>query len=131
MEKAIICLDTSILIDYYRKKDKTKSLFFRLTEQHALFAVSAITVYEIYLGNSEVQNIFWDKFFSQITILPFDSKVAKKSADIYKQLKAKNKLIEAPDILIAGTVMCNNLTIATLNRKHFERIDGLKLTAIL
>ena len=127
MENILICLDTSVLIDYYRKKDKSKSLFFKLTERYALFAVSAITEYELYLGNSEEQNIFWDKFFSQITILPFDTKVARSAANIHKQLKAKNKLIDAPDILIAGTAMRNNLPLATLNRKHFERINGLEM----
>jgi len=76
MENALICLDTSVLIDYYRKKDKSKSLFLRLTEQYALFAVSAVTEYEIYLGNSEEQNTFWDKFFSHVTVLPFDTKAA-------------------------------------------------------
>lgn len=50
MENTLICLDTSVLIDYYRKKDKSKSLFFKLTERYALFAVSAITEYELYLG---------------------------------------------------------------------------------
>jgi len=127
MEDVLICLDTSVLIDYHRKKDKSKSLFFKLTKRYALFAVSAITEYELYLGNTEGQNIFWDEFFSQITVLPFDAKAARNAADIYKQLKIKNKLIEMPDILIAGTVMRNDLPLATLNRKHFERINGLKI----
>ena len=127
MESTMICLDTSVLIDYYRKKDKSKSLFFKLTERYTLFAVSAITEYELYLGNSEEQNIFWDKFFLQITVLPFDTKVARNAANIYKLLKAKNKLIDAPDILIAGTAMRYNMPLATLNCKHFERISGLEI----
>ena len=127
MESTIICLDTSILIDYYRKKDKSKSMFFKLTEKYALFVVSAITEYELYIGNSKEQNDFWNKFFSQITVLPFDTKVAKKAVDIYKQLKRDNKLIEVPDILIAGTVLQNNLPLAMLNKKHFERIKGLQI----
>ena len=127
MENTLICLDTSVLIDFYRKKDKSKSLFFKLTERYAFFAVSAITEYELYLGNSDEQNVFWDKLFSQITVLSFNTKAARQAASIYRQLKAKNKLIEAPDILIAGTAMSNNLQLATLNRKHFERIKGLRL----
>ncbi len=127
MENRLICLDTSVLIDYYRKKDKSKSLFYKLTERYGLFAVSAITEYELYLGNSEGQNIFWDNFFSQITVLSFDSETAKKAVEIYKQLKIQNKLIEVPDILIAGTVMRFNLPLATLNRNHFERISGIEL----
>jgi predicted nucleic acid-binding protein len=125
MENTIICLDTSVLIDYYRKKDKSKSLFFRLTEKYDFFAVSAITEYELCLGNSQEQNIFWNDFFSRVIVLPFDSKSVKQSIGIYKQLKQQNKLIDMPDIMIAGTAMQKNIPLATLNQKHFERISGL------
>jgi len=127
MENTIICLDTSVLIDYYRKKDKSKSLFFRLTEKYSVFTVSAVTEYELYLGNSQEQNVFWDDFFSQITVLPFDTKAVKQAVAIYKQLKQQNKLIDIPDIMIAGTAVQNNISLATLNRKHFERINGLEI----
>ena len=43
MENSIVCLDTSVLIDYYRKKDKSKSLFFKLTEKYSVFAVFTVT----------------------------------------------------------------------------------------
>jgi predicted nucleic acid-binding protein len=127
MENQIVCLDTSILIDYYRKKDKTKTLFYNLTNHYSIFAVSAISEYELYIGNSDEQNVFWDNFFMKIAVFPFDTESVKQSVSIYKQLKLKNKLIEIPDILIAGTVMKNNLLFATLNRKHFERIEGLNI----
>jgi len=122
-------LDTSVLIDYYRKKEKSKSLFFQLTGKYSTFAVSAVTEYELYLGNSQEQNMFWDDFFSQITVFPFDTKAAKQAVAIYKQLKQQNQLIDIPDIMIAGTAMQNNIPLATLNRKHFERINGLKMIA--
>lgn len=80
METTIVCLDTSILIDFYRKKDKQKSAFFQLT--------------------------------------------------ITKQLKASNKLIEVPDIFIAATACAHKLPLATLNLKHFERIEDLKIINI-
>jgi len=127
MENAVICLDTSVLIDYYRKKDKSKSLFFKLTERYSVFAVSAVTEYELYLGNSPEQNIFWDNFFSRITVLPFDTRAVKQAVNIYKQLKQQSKLIDIPDIMIAGTALQNNIPLATLNQKHFERIKHLKV----
>ena len=127
MEGTIVCLDTSVLIDFYRKRDKSKSLFFKMTEKYAFFAVSAVTQYELCLGNSQEQNIFWDDFFSRIVVLPFDTKSVKKAINIYQQLKQQNKLIDMPDIMIAGTAIQNNMPLATLNRKHFERIGGLDL----
>lgn len=127
MENSVVCLDTSVLIDFYRNRDKSKSLLFRLTEKYPFFAVSAVTEYELCLGNSQEQNIFWDDFFSRVIILPFDSNAVKQSVNIYRQLKQQNKLIDMPDIMIAGTVLQNNMPLATLNRKHFERISGLEI----
>ncbi|MCL2073089.1 MAG: type II toxin-antitoxin system VapC family toxin [Marinilabiliaceae bacterium] len=127
MENRIICLDTSVLIDFYRKKEKSKSLFFKLTKKYMFFAVSAVTEYEFHIGNSQEQNMFWDDFFSRVVVLSFDTKVVKHAVRIYKQLKQLNKLIDIPDIMIAGTALQNNMPLATLNRKHFERIDGLTI----
>jgi predicted nucleic acid-binding protein len=116
-----------VLIDFYRKKDKSKSLFFKLTERYTFFAVPAVTEYELYLGNSEEQNIFWDDFFSRVIILPFDTKAVRHSVRIFKELKRMNKLIGMPDIMIAGTALQNNMPVATLNKEHFERIADLEL----
>ena len=52
MENQVICLDTSVLIDYFRKVIKSKSFFYELTNEFDLFAVSAITEYEIYYGSN-------------------------------------------------------------------------------
>ena len=54
-----------------------------------------------------------------------EKKEYEKAIEIYKNLKLKNKLIELPDIVIAATAVANNLKIATLNKKHFDRIEGL------
>lgn len=130
MEKELICLDTSILIDFYRKKVKEKSTFFQLTKKYTLFAVSIITQYEILIGSDSEQSEFWNSFFDRVIILPF-SKIENDTAiAITKQLKATNKLIEIPDIFIGATALANNLKIATLNHKHFERIAGLTIIQI-
>ncbi len=59
----MICLDTSVIIDYYRKKDKAKTFFYQLTEKYERFAVSAITEFEIYQGSNPERDEFWDTFF--------------------------------------------------------------------
>ena len=127
MEKNIICLDTSILIKYFRKTRKEKTVLFRLTQKYSRFAVSIITKFEIYSGCNDKQKEFWDNLFSQFKILAFDNRCNNVAIDIYKQLKRKNKLIEMPDILIASTAVAYNLKLSTLNEKHFNRIDALEL----
>ncbi len=127
MENEIICLDTSILIDFYRKKVKEKSLFFQLTTKYKLFAVSIVTEYEIMIGSDTQQAKYWSEFFNTVTILPFNKSANDAAIAITRQLKATNKLIEVPDIFIGATALANNLKIATLNRKHFERIALLEI----
>lgn len=125
MEATVVCLDTSILIDFYRKKDKQKSAFFQLTNRYRLFSVSIVTEYEILVGAKSDQETFWNGFFDKVTILPFSKPVSDIAVSMTKQLKAANKLIEVPDIFIAATALAHKLPIATLNLKHFERIKGL------
>ena len=56
MAGELILLDTSILIDYFRKKNKRNSDFFQLVEtKKYFFAVSVITEYEIYIGATNDQ----------------------------------------------------------------------------
>jgi len=50
MENKIIMVDTSVLIDYYRKTDKSKSEWISLVRQDYQFAISAITKYEFIQG---------------------------------------------------------------------------------
>ena len=126
----LICLDSSVLIDFFRKKDKTKSFFFELTKTYSLFAVSIITEYEILVGSNLETNSFWEDFFEKVTVLPFGKLENREAITIFKQLKYDNKLIEIPDILIGATAKANELKLATLNKKHFERIKNLELILI-
>lgn len=123
----MICLDTSVLIDYFRKTKKSNAFLYKLTGRYALFAVSIITQYEIYVGSNEEQDPFWDQFFKNITVLPFDAKSSEQAIRIHRELKQQRKLIEIPDILIGATARAHSLKMATLNEKHFSRIEGLEL----
>ncbi len=60
-------------------------------------------------------------------VLPFDKDVVKLAVIINRQIKQKRKQIELADLFIAATAITNNLPFATLNRKHFERIDTLNI----
>ena len=59
--------------------------------------------------------------------MPLNESVAIKAAQLYHRLKRENKLIDFRDIFIAATCIANNLPLATLNQKHFQRIEDLEL----
>lgn len=128
MADELILLDTSILIDYFRKKNKKSSEFYQLVvAKRYAFAVSVITEYEIYVGATEDQKEFWDKFFARIRLIEFDSRCAKEAVEIQKELKKNNKMIAIPDLLIGATAKSKGLRIATKNTDHFQRIADLQI----
>lgn len=125
MANKVILVDTSILIDNYRKTNKTTSAWVSLIDQGYDFAISAITKYELYSGAKQNQIEFWDSIIASIAIVPFDEFCVDTAVNINAILKKKRKQIDIADLFIAATAIAHNLSIATLNKKHFERIDEL------
>ena len=120
-------IDTSILIDFYRKTDKNNSVWIELVKQHYQFVISAITKYEIFSGASESQLKFWNEVLQAIIIIPFDEITVNHAVEINSALKRKRKQIALADLFIAASAVSHNLPFATLNRKHFDRIEGLMI----
>ncbi|MCD4789891.1 MAG: type II toxin-antitoxin system VapC family toxin [Bacteroidales bacterium] len=131
MEKQIICLDTSVLIDYFRKKIKSNSFFFKLTKKYDFFYVSAITEFEVFIGSNEKQDLYWNEFFNKLTVLPYNSVVNKTAIRINRELKRKRKQINTPDLMIGATARTYNIPLATLNPKHFINIDNLEIVSTI
>ncbi len=127
MAEKIVLVDTSILIDLFRKTDKSNSVLVSLVRQGYNYSISSITEYEIYTGATLGQVDFWDNFLQKTDVLPFDRAAAKIAVNLNKALKRKRKLIETADLFIAATALANNLPFATLNKKHFDRIDELNI----
>ena len=123
----MILLDTSVLIEMFRVKNKMATFFYRLSIDNNDFAISILTHYEIYRGSNNVQNTFWTNFLKNIKVLPFDLTVSNEAIGIYKLLKTQNQMIDLADLLIAATAIAHNLDLATLNLKHFSKIPNLHL----
>ena len=86
-----------------------------------------MTEYEIYRGALLGQIVFWDNLLQKIEVLPFDKAAARIAVDINAELRRKRKQIEIADLFIAATAVANSLQLATLNKKHFDRIEALTL----
>ena len=73
------------------------------------------------------QIAFWDNLLLKVEVLPFDKTASRIAVDINAELKRKRKQIEIADLFIAATAIANGLKLATLNKKHFDRIEALTL----
>ena len=89
MADKLILVDTSILIDYYRKTDKENSVWVSLVRENYSFAVSAVSKYEIFTGANLNQLTFWNNVFQAINVIPFDEIVVDTAVLMNTQLKKK------------------------------------------
>ena len=94
MADNVILVDSSILIDYYRKTNKANAVWVSLIDKGYEFAISAITKYELYSGATQSQITFWDSILMAISVMPFDEGCVDTAVQINAVLKQKkNKLI--------------------------------------
>lgn len=121
-----ILIDTSIIIDFLRQKDKSKTIQIKLEQSQITLHVSIITHTECFSGKS-----IWEKteafqalksLFSDIKILPLEEEISEQAGHIRAKYD-KN----IADAIIAATAIFHKLDLATLNIKDFKKIEGIKL----
>lgn len=119
-------LDTSVIVEIDRGVDSKKMKHLESLSPHL---VSTATVMEISTGffRSDRNTILLEEFISSLSIIPIDSKVARKAGKIAADLIDEGKRIEINDLYIAATAMLKEETVLTKNVEHFERIDDLEV----
>jgi predicted nucleic acid-binding protein len=124
----LVCLDTSVLIDFFRKQKSEKTLFIKLIQSDfSGFYIPVTVEFEIYYGANQQQLNFWNNLFTDFIVLPLTQTVNAFAIDIAKNLRRRNKSIEYKDLVIAATALSINCPLATINKKHFENIEGIEL----
>ncbi len=127
MAGPIVLVDTSVLIDYFRKKDKSRTLLHKLAEENCGLRISVITEYEVYVGATTDQLAYWGLVLEHIGVLPLGSREVRRAATIQASLKRHRVQVALPDLFIAATALEANLPVATLNKKHFEVLPGIRV----
>lgn len=122
-----LMVDSTILIDYFRKTDKNNSRLVSHFKKYGILYISSVTEFEVINGATQAQLEFWNNMLLRFTILNFDSRAARKATEIVQQLKIKRKSIDKPDLFIAATAVVHGVSLDTLNKKHFIDIDSLDL----
>ena len=121
----LICLDSSSLIDYYRKKNKEGTFLYKLSINYQGFVLPVTAHFEILSGSNSNQHSFWQNMFADLLIIPYQPYINQTAISIVGQLKRKT--IDFKDLLIAATALHYNYSLATINEKHFDNIEGLDL----
>ncbi len=122
----LICLDSSIFINHFREKDKENTFFTKLSYRYSGFIISIVAEFEVLIGvSSGKDENYWDTIFNDITIIPFTTAINKIAINCSKKLRNSGQQLEFKDLIIGATAIHKHLPLATLNSKHFDKLDSL------
>ena len=111
---ADLLVDTDVFVDHLRAATG-------VGDPSDTIAVSAITRAELFAG-SRVDEDGLRVLLGPLRELSVDSVVAERGGRVRRETA-----LALPDALIAATALKHDLILLTRNRRHFERVDGLRL----
>lgn len=124
----MIVADTDVLIDFLRGRGEGARRVALELETRS-FATTAITAFEIRSGaRTPRQKKAVDTLLEAMIVLPFGPEEARLAAEIRQQVESKGLPIGMADYMIAASCIAVDGILVTRNRKHFERVERLKLS---
>lgn len=122
----VVVVDTDLVIDFLRGKGPGVPLVRELIAAHRL-RVTAITAFELRVGTDFLARRDDILRLMRSRTFPLDSRSALRAGEVAATLRGDGRDIGLADCLQAGICLSFDLPLATRNRKHFERVDGLRL----
>ncbi len=124
----MIIADTDVLIDFLAGKDPGAG---RVEEEliKGTLYTTVITRFEMLSGSKSVKQIEnVQQLLTALKFLPLDVSASDRAAEIRRNLDQKSHGIGMADSLIAGIVMEHRANLLTRDERHFNRVQGLKLS---
>ncbi len=125
----LVVADTDLLIDFLRGRGAGAQLTRELIAERRL-RLTAVTGFELRVGTDflprrdEILRLFRSR------TVPLDLASALRAGAVAAVLQQRGTGIGLADCLQAGICLRHDLPLATRNRKHFERVDGLRLVDV-
>lgn len=115
-------LDSDVLIWVFRGKEEIIRKISQLKDESPL-AISVISIAEIFKNIFPSELTIVEDYLEQHIIFEVDQKIAKIAGLYWQQYNKQLKNLSLTDCLIAGTANVNDLTLVSLNTKHFPMKD--------
>lgn len=120
-----VLFDTSILIDFLRKKEKAKDILSKVEAGKLTGFVSSVTEAELYSGKESSDDKKKNAIAKIITLLKkfdVDNKIAQTAGEFRRDYN-----ISLLDCIIAATAFHQKCKLWTKNKKDFERIKEIEV----
>ena len=124
--------DTSFIIDFMRSDSGAIQKAQNLTQESIPISVSAVTIFEIFVGISlsikqgeEKRKVI--KVIEGLPIISLEMESAEEAGKIYAESRRSGKTMDPEDAMIAGICKFKKEPVLTRNAKHFSGIDGVEV----
>jgi tRNA(fMet)-specific endonuclease VapC len=122
--------DTDVLIDFLAGVDPGAGQV-ALELGRGSLQTTAITRFELLSGaRNAKQEGPVRQLLAAVPALPLDDAAADRAAHVRRSLEQSGSSIGMADSLIAGIVLLHGAPLLTRNRRHFERVAGLRLAGL-
>ncbi len=120
-----ICLDTDIVLDFFKGELKTVQKIKQYSQATRL-CITALSYFELLTvirGSPR-----WDviNVVDKLEMLDFDRKAAVRASKIYEHAVEEHLQLGMRELVIASVCMSNKAVLLTGKRQPYEGIEGLK-----
>jgi tRNA(fMet)-specific endonuclease VapC len=127
-------VDTDWAIHYLNDHEGIVLRLRELQRQHSL-ALSIISLAELYEGvyysrEPEEDEVALQDFLRGVTLLGIDERTCQIFGKERGRLRTAGMIVGDCDLLIGATALRHDLILLTNNRRHFERIAGLRIESL-
>ena len=122
--------DTDVLIDFMAGHEPAARRVALELERGSL-RTTVVTRFELLCGARNVrQEAVIRQLLAAVPAFSLDPKASDQAARVRRSLERAGETVGMADSLIAGIVLSQDATLLTRNRRHFERVSGLRLAVL-
>jgi predicted nucleic acid-binding protein len=119
----MVIIDTDIIIWILRGNESIRQKFERLvSDSSGKVFVSPIQIAEVYAGLRDAERIRTEEFFNALRLKLINEAVGKQAGEFIRKYRPSHNVTLA-DAVIAAVTVYYNLTLWTLNRKHYPMLS--------
>ena len=126
-------VDSDWAIEYMHQRDPVTSRLMELFPYGlGISIVSLAEIHEGILGADDPQDDerILQELLDSVAVVHLDDATCRIFARERRRLRASGTLIGDMDILIGATALRHDLTLLSNNRRHFERLEGLRIISV-
>lgn len=127
----MVCLDTTFLIDLFRKNTAAMDALKKFVDKHETLSVTVMTIAELYHGAFKSKKVDVEitkikELIKRFLIFEMNIRSAEKYGEIRAILEKKGVKVADRDILIGAiSISHGDTTIITRNKQDFEKLPGI------